>query len=184
MKEYGLKPDDNIDGWVIDKHIGNGCVYSCHKEGYPEKKYAFKLREPQMEAYFHRELAIFDRIEKAGWHPSFQKLIDHCDDPERFYFVFSPLVTRDQNFYMASHEELSTTNPRIFLNRFMSAIEFGLSVNIPLRNFRKEHFFIIEGAIPFFIGLSDEAAPEGVIPDFTFRYIFQSFNRINPIRSL
>jgi hypothetical protein len=179
MKEYSLKPPEKIDGWIINRHIANGCIYSCYREGNPEKEqYAFKLREPHHQQWFQDELGIYQRIESEGGHPSFQNLVDYCEDPQRLYFVIDPLILPHRNFFTLGIQELSQIDPLAFLVEFLVALEFANRVGICLNNFQHQHLFVTDQGTPFFLGLCEENTTDADRPTFNLNNLFKIIDRL------
>jgi len=177
MEEYTLNKGDQFGSWIICRHIANGCIYSCYHEDGPRKeKYAFKIREPQHQQWFQDELAIYNRIETEGPHPSFQQLVDYCEDPGRLYFVISPLILPYQNFMKMDIHELADIDPLAFLAELLLALEFATRIGISLTDFQYEHLFVREGT-PFFLGLCEENPTDGERPSFNLCHVLRIIDR-------
>jgi len=178
MEEYSLNPGDQVDKWIICRHIANGCVYSCYHSGGPRKeKYAFKIREPRHQQWFQDELNIFQRIQAQGGHPAFQSLVDYCQDPQRLYFVIDPLILPHQNLMKMGVQEVSDIDPLAFLVEFLLALEFANRIGISLNNFQYEHLFVTKDGRPFFLGLCEENPTDAEKPSFNLNHILRIIDK-------
>jgi|GEM_PF-2129639 len=183
MKEYSLNPGDNIDGWIINKHIAHGCIYECHPEGDKDTRYAFKIRDFEATGtnHFYPELKIFKRIQEEGGHPSFQNLVAYSDDPKKLYYVIDPLIDPDRNVMKMSTQLLARRipDPQLFLVEFFDALAFAHKVGVDLSCFDYEHLYLTKDSRPFFLGLCEElVADKNERPKFSIIYLIRIVGRL------
>ena len=178
LKEHSLQTHDNIDGWVINDHLANGCIYVCHPEGEPENYYIFKLREPTHGGGIMPEVGILKRIEEAGGHPSFQNLVDYNNDPDRWYLVLSPVLWPHQQFFGMQERALSKIDPMPFITDFFHALAFACSVGLDISVFDEDHFFVKDGR-PFFLGLAEEnVQQEPIKKEFNMVVLYRILDKL------
>lgn len=154
MKEHSLQPGDQVGKWIVDRHIANGCIYAVHEPG-DDTTRALKLREPNNNWRFRKELSALKKIQAAGGHPSFQRLYDYDEEALWMVITYAP-PERSVEYLVNNHvrhpDLLKAVDLKTLFDKIRDAYLFAASIGLYVNRHDVE-VFLFDNSTPFFIDM-------------------------------